>query len=245
MNILKEHDLDKFKVFPGNRPIDKMNLQKIKSSIERNNLLQECPILINEKYEVLDGQHRLSAAKDLGLPIFYISKIGGGYEDVILMNENRRTWKNEDYLRLFAEGTKNLNYISLQNFMKVHNLKLSQALIIVNGPIKQMKEHSDFKEGKFIFPEDLEYLEDLVDKVKTFWGLCSEHGIKPLHRFKSTAFLKPFLIFITHPNVQWEIFFQKLESWWYKIGIRPSTNLYIDLFSDIYNYRNQNKIHIQ
>lgn len=245
MNILKENNLDRFRLFKGNRPIDKYNLNRIKASIEMNNMLKECPILINEKFEILDGQHRFQAAKDLGIEIYYIMKEGGNHQDVILMNENKRNWKPEDYLRLYSEGLQNINYQKLSNLMYDHNLDLKQALIIVNGPVKQMKEHSDFKSGQFNFPEDLEYIESLIDKVKSFWGILAEHGMKPLHRFKSTACLKPFLIFITHPGVNWELFKQKLETWWYKVGTRPSTNLYLDLFTEIYNFRNQQKIHIQ
>ena len=36
-----------------------------------------CPIIVNENYEIIDGQHRYSASKELGLPIRYI--VGEGY----------------------------------------------------------------------------------------------------------------------------------------------------------------------
>jgi len=199
---------------------------------------------VNEKYEVLDGQHRLEAAKSLGLDIYYFLKNNGSYKDIIDFNQHKKNWKSEDYLKLFAEGTLNNNYLKLQNFMKINNFDLAQALIILNGPIKQMREYSDFKSGAFIYPSDEAYIENLVEKVKYFWNMISSHNIKPLHRFKNTAFLKPYLIFITNPLVNWELFQQKLELSWFKIGTRPSNNLYLEMFMDIYNFRNQNKITI-
>lgn len=244
MNILREVDLSVFRIFPGNRPIDKGNLNKLKLSIEERNLLEQRPILVNQQMQVLDGQHRLQAAKDLGLPIYYLVKAEGDYRDIILMNENQRNWKNEDFLRLYSEGLKNPNYEELTLFLKDHNFDLRQGLLIVNGPIKQMKEHSDFRSGQFKFSLTREQLDETADKVKAFWAILAEHGVKPLHRFKSTACLKPFLLFITMPQVKWETFLSKLEVSWYKLGVRPSVNLYLDMFCDIYNYRTQNKVHL-
>ena len=34
------------------------------------------PILVNEKMEVIDGQHRLQAQKELNLPTYYIKNKG-------------------------------------------------------------------------------------------------------------------------------------------------------------------------
>lgn len=242
MNILKEENLDKFKSFPGNRPVEKNNVSRLKDAIQTNNLLDSQPILINEKWEVLDGQHRLAAAKELEIPVFYTLKDGGNHEDVITLNQSKKNWKTEDFLRLYSDGLGLPDYCKLRDFMQLHNLKLNQALMIVRGPIKQMNEFSEFKEGKFRFDIDEEYLCEILEKVKFFWNLCAEHGIKPLHRMKNTTCLKPYIVFATHPQVNWEILKQKLEGWWYKIGVRPSFNLYIEMFQEIYNFRNQNKV---
>lgn len=229
-------------MYPGNRPVEKTNVEKLKESISSNNLLKECPILINEHWQVLDGQHRLAAAKQLNIPIYYIMKDGGNHKDVINLNQNKKNWKPEDFLRIYAEGLNLPDYIELQNFMVLNNLKLNQAQMLVRGPIKQMNEFADFRNGDFKFDIDKEDLNDLLLKIKFFWNLLSEHSVKPLHRFKTTTCMKPFLIFVTHPQVNWDVFQQKLEAWWYRIGVRPSFNLYIEMFQDIYNFRNQNKV---
>ena len=50
------------------------------------------------------------------------------------------------------------------------------------------------------------------------------------------------MLFLTNERMNWEVFQQKLQDSWFKIGTRPSTNLYLEMLCDVYNMRNQNKI---
>jgi hypothetical protein len=71
MQLLKTSDHGIFKKCPTNRPIDPTNLRHIKASLMINNMLEFRPIMVNKNMEVIDGQHRLEAAKELGLEVFY------------------------------------------------------------------------------------------------------------------------------------------------------------------------------
>lgn len=239
MNETKNYEM--FKTYPGNRPINATNLENLIFSISNKNLLPERPIVVNESFYILDGQHRLEAAKRLHLPISYVTKEGGGFRDIILLNSNQKNWNLEDYLRLFADGEKIPEYIQLKDFMKKHNLKLKESLLIILGPFKDMTDGEKFKNGEFKFGDE-SYCDELAEKIKWVINLIGSHNIKPFHRFKNTAFIKPLLIFITNHQLNWEIFQQRMESNWFKIGTRPSINLYLEMFCDIYNIRNQNKI---
>ena len=50
-------DYSKFKLMPDNRDVDKKHVAELIINIRKRGQLQ--PILINEKWEVLDGQGRL------------------------------------------------------------------------------------------------------------------------------------------------------------------------------------------
>ena len=56
-----------FKKIKGNRIVNKSNLNAIITSMEQQQLVS--PIMINEKFEIIDGQHRFEACKELGLPV--------------------------------------------------------------------------------------------------------------------------------------------------------------------------------
>lgn len=239
-NQTKNYEI--FKTFPGNRPIDKGNLNSIISSISERNLIEERPILVNELMEVLDGQHRLEACKILQIPVWYEVKNGGSYQDIIYLNSSQRSWKGEDYLRLYADGQLLPDYLKLKKYMENSRLKLNIALLIVNGPIKQMGDFDLFRKGQFKFPENDKVIFDQTEKVMYVMDFIKNHNIKPFHRFHNSAFIRPLLIFLEHHQLNWEIFLQKLEANWFKIGTRPSTPLYLEMLTDIYNIRNQNKI---
>ena len=103
-----------FKIYPGNRPIDRANLESLITSISERNLLEERPILINEFNEILDGQHRLEAAKILNIPVHYI--ISGeclerkAYDHIMAANINQRKWTIDDFLNLYSYRDNNEQY---------------------------------------------------------------------------------------------------------------------------------------
>ena len=72
MKVEETTDYKQFKKVKGNRGYAQRHLKNLVSSIAQNNLLQYSPIIVNDKMEVIDGQHRLAAAQSLGLPIYYV-----------------------------------------------------------------------------------------------------------------------------------------------------------------------------
>ena len=77
MNKNKIHvtkDYDMFSYVIGNRDIVNKHVKDLSSHIEQRDL--NIPIIVNEKMEVCDGQHRLEAYKALDLPVHYIIKEG-------------------------------------------------------------------------------------------------------------------------------------------------------------------------
>ena len=72
--VFQTKDYGVFKRLNGNRIIDKTNLKNILESIKSNNL--EIPIIVNEKMEICEGQHRFECKKQLNLPVDFIIKDG-------------------------------------------------------------------------------------------------------------------------------------------------------------------------
>ena len=80
--IVKTTDYSIFKKINGNRGISHSHVTKLTAAIARRNLLQLFPIIVNEKMEIVDGQHRLWAAKRLKLPIYYEKMKEAGLEEI-------------------------------------------------------------------------------------------------------------------------------------------------------------------
>ena len=71
LQIHSTYDLNVFKILEGNRNINLLHVERLVKSIEENGFLK-MPIIVNKNYEVIDGQHRLEAAKKSKSMVYYI-----------------------------------------------------------------------------------------------------------------------------------------------------------------------------
>ena len=126
-NIMVTENYDMFKKIGGNRKINKANYAKIVKSMKEEQLI--IPIVVNEKYEIIDGQHRFTACKDLGKPIYFYMVRGYGLEQVKRANIASSNWKKENYLDMFvAEG--NEIYKEFEEIKERYDLNISNLLKI-------------------------------------------------------------------------------------------------------------------
>lgn len=70
--ILKTSSYTRFNSMRGNRKVSERHVRSLVNSISNRNLLAANPILVDEAMNVIDGQHRLEAARKLNTPIYYI-----------------------------------------------------------------------------------------------------------------------------------------------------------------------------
>lgn len=63
-----------FKTIEGNRNKNLMHINRLKKSMADNYLFTV--IVVNENYEIIDGQHRFDVIKELKLPLHYIMCCG-------------------------------------------------------------------------------------------------------------------------------------------------------------------------
>lgn len=128
-------DYDQFDVFSFNREVDFSRVEKIKKAIEENGFL--VPILVNQDNLVVDGQHRLEAAKILGCEIAYV-KYPIDEEKVALviadLNTTSRTWRTVDYLYMWNDKRKDA-YVWLQSKMDEHTILFSDIYKMFAGAV--------------------------------------------------------------------------------------------------------------
>ncbi len=101
--IKKTTDYDSFLKIESNREVNHIHLRRIKQSIQQRNFLHLFPILINKDKEIVDGQHRLMAARQLGLPVYYMVDDEITKGDIAMMNSNRKSWTARDYIQYYAK----------------------------------------------------------------------------------------------------------------------------------------------
>ncbi|MEQ9286955.1 MAG: ParB N-terminal domain-containing protein [Cyclobacteriaceae bacterium] len=82
--VFETNDYSSFKKIKGNRGIDPQHVNRLEHSFKKKHL--KTPILLNEKMEIVDGQHRVEAAKNLNLPVYYIIKENYGLDEARALN---------------------------------------------------------------------------------------------------------------------------------------------------------------
>lgn len=94
-------DYEGFKRLLGNRAVTEERVGSIIDSINKVGY-QPSPILVNEKFEIIDGQGRLEACKRLGLEVSFIIKNGIGIDECIAMNIKMKNWNIYDFIASYA-----------------------------------------------------------------------------------------------------------------------------------------------
>lgn len=109
--IYETRQYDMFKHLEGNREVKRTNVNKIISSIKVNGYIEN-PIIVNDHLEIIDGQHRLEALKELNMPVHYIIVKNKGLKECSVMNAKATVWSTKDFLNAnVARGSKNAEYI--------------------------------------------------------------------------------------------------------------------------------------
>lgn len=98
----------KFKLLSTNREVNMSHVRSLMKEFEDfGNITQVSPVLVTPRMEVIDGQHRLEAAKQLGLPVFYKAIEHLTIKDARRMNIAQKSWRSQDYLMSYVnEGKK-------------------------------------------------------------------------------------------------------------------------------------------
>jgi len=96
-------DLTLFATLKGNRSLDLKNLSNLRNKITKDGWLDTI-IIVNENFEIIDGQHRIYLAKELGLSVTVVIRNGWGLHEAIMMNITGKRWDDDDIAQSHYEN---------------------------------------------------------------------------------------------------------------------------------------------
>ncbi len=238
--VEKTNEYSKFKYLTGNRPLNRSHLKKLKTSIETNNHLNLHPIIVNQNFEVIDGQHRLECARQLGVEVFYIKSDQIKDEHLIDCNVNQKGFECENYIEFFAVKDKKPEYIQLRDMMKVSGLKPKALLTLILGVVStNILEF--LKTGKFKFPST-EDPKKIMDFYADFSTYAKDKRLKPLSMFSNHNFTRALRWIFKTNGFESSIFFKKLDLRWFDLKPQRTSEDWYSLLISIYNFKNHNRI---
>lgn len=234
--ISKTKEYNKFKFRVDNRKeIKEFDIMNLVNSIKSRNLLEFRPIIVNSQMEVLDGQHRLLAAKRLGFDIYYKVEDCLSHEDMLKLNLSVQ-WKQGDYLNYFVQNGYE-EYIKLKEFMEKYQLNLNISLTLTMS--RTYKDILDFKQGRYIFKdnyfkEKLQICLNTINYIKKMNGSCNY--------VLANKFWNALLKVLNHGNFNLKVWERNLEKLVCRIGPRVTCADYFKMLVEVYNFRTIHKI---
>lgn len=147
----KEYDL--FQILSCNREINRTNVNNIKKSIQDNGYCKCNEVIVDEFWNIIDGQHTFTACKELGLEIRFKMIEGIGIETITTLNTNQRNWNNLDFIKYHVD-MRNEDYIMLYKIINNNqDIPMSQILILMFN--SRGKAEDSIKDGTFTLSEEI------------------------------------------------------------------------------------------
>lgn len=160
---METRDYSKFKFLSENREIKKANVEKIKASVKEWGIIPGRPILIDGDGNIVDGQHRFIAYKELGRPIPYEVINGNVIQKTMALNSNQTQWKLQDYINSYAEQGIDC-YRKLVKFEEKYKFGISASMYICFG---FKATSTGIRNGKqFLYLDDAEGMALFIESIK-------------------------------------------------------------------------------
>ena len=237
--IYKTFDYDKFVIMDDNRIVNALHVKRLVESFKDELLI--CPIIVNERFEVIDGQHRLNAAIDSGMPVYYYMVKGYGADQVKKLNTHQKNWTKVDYLNSYASNQVQ-PYVLFKKFMAdFPDFGFQGAERILSGLVNVKQESISgqrttskyFEEGKFFIP----------NLKKSYVNANKLLDFKPYYKnFNRGVFISCMLPLFDSKIYNHNEMIKKLKLYPTQMVDCVNTEQYRNVLEEIYNRRRSEKV---
>lgn len=241
--IFETKNYDKIKKLSGNREVDKNNVKNIKKSIEKNGYKKSKPISIDKNLEIIDGQHRKEACKELNISVPFM--IETNHNDSLKLtqdlNSNQKNWKITDFINSYADRGFE-DYILFNNFLKDENIS-SSLLIWLLYHSRSGEVQLDIKTGKLTCTEkQLVEIKKTINKAKEIRSMIPYNSVQ-YKNFMKDKVLIPLILIMNQKSYNHSRMIKQIQEEYFSLDMSNMSNAGTSLVN-IYNKRlsKQNKL---
>lgn len=231
----------KFNFLNGNRRINRSNVNKLKRSFEKYGWICE-PIVIDRQFNIISGQHRYTAAMEMGIPIMYmISDSDVSIKAIQETSQAVRKWTKLDVAQSLADEG-NINYI---NFMSLYNQFVKTGKIIpLNALLSVITRRYNADSCERILTDEglLLSIEDMNEHIKTLSII--EDCVRPIRSNKRVGrfdYICKAVLFMIDNGADTEQLQKKIEAYFRDIHSVSNVMQALELLEDVYNKRVSSK----
>jgi ParB-like nuclease domain len=226
--VYMSYDYDKFTCLDRNRELNLANKRKLMESMKEEQLI--IPVIVNQYYQIIDGQHRFFSCYELGLPIFYIINKNYGIDQVIRANTVGVNWNKEDFLQSYvSQGVE--TYKELDEIRNDYAVNIGTLLSIIAEFKGQSNEYitKQFENGTLQITEHFGGITFFLYQLEMF---------NVYKGYKSSSFVKAFLKLYLYEEYDPEQMRRQIK---YMKGFDPKQNnltcMLEELCKKVYSFR--------
>lgn len=233
MKLHETTDYDIFKKIPGNRDVIEQHVKFLMEEIGKKPLFHIDPIRVDKDMYLIDGQHRLEAARRLKVPVMYIVMEGARYELMKAFNLHR-PWKIEDFIKTGA-ACGNTNLQRILSTAKEFKIPPAGLLRIVRHG-DNSKRINKIRTGNFdlyLRDEEIEIIRKVTEVRQAFIDHCGWSWSSA----NRTTFLNILYQFLEREDVELDVLLKRMEMKGKNVIAPFSQKGFQRMLVEIYNYR--------
>ena len=225
-NIHITKNYNDFKFVKGNRAINYTHVNNLVDSIKEKDL--QMPIIVDEKMNIIDGQHRFEAYRLLKKDVHFIIKKNFNLNDIRQVNSVQKSWTPITYMNSFKDlGIK--DYVYLEWFVRTYKFGIRESVqMLTNAKATGPKDMVEFKLGKFKIT-NLEKGKRMANKINKVGEYFSH--------YKKRTFVTAMIAALTKKEFEWSRFEQKLENFSAMLKNQGSRDDFLINIEKLYNHK--------
>jgi len=238
-SVVETNDYSQFSFIKLNRHVDDGHVKRLAKDIHDNGLSQ--PILVDAEGNILEGQHRFLACQSLGINVKYIVTDAISIDRVVVLNSLSKAWTPLDKARSYA-AQGNDHYIRLLDFLeecqavepKV-SLRIASMLAQGSAATANTKQKKmNLGGGTWEFRDSKEAAMERLDALIQFrrWDFYLKSNFV-------TAFLR---CLRTIEGFDWKTLLERAEKNPHLFVHAASTEEFLRVFENVYNYRRRSHV---
>lgn len=236
--VYQTNEYSKFKFRKDNRIVNENHVKSITKKMKEKGWYPGSYVVVNNKWEIIDGQHRVRAAIEANVPVLYTIEKGSNFQTIRNLNTNQRNWAMSDHIHGFVEEN-NQNYIRLSEFMKTYpDLKPTECMMLTQNGFT-LVDRSVFESGNFL-TKDMSVAHSWANNIM---------NLKPyFDGYNRSIFVRALVkILSKREEFNFDEFVRKVKLRPELIYFCGSVNEYIGMIENIYNYhrRNTDKLNLR
>jgi hypothetical protein len=234
--VYSTKDYNKFKFRGDNRIVKETHVKGLIENMKLRGWEPGSYVVINERGEVIDGQHRVKAAIQVGIPVLYTIEKKAGFETIRNLNRNQKNWAITDHIHGFVEEN-NPHYIKLNNFIKEYKeLKVTECMMLCKNSFTSVSRE-EFESGNFM-TRDMGKARQWADFIMS---------LKPFFKgYNRSIFVRAIVkVLSKKPEFKFDKFLHKVQLRPNLITMCGTVEQYISMIEELYNFGSRDKINLR